>query len=187
MHFWNNYQASLVLFVAVGLFCFSFNIKIYAFSFKNSAVSLKTEVMCKPRAAQRYSVLFTYTVPFNCAPTLLAWIWIINTLKPSKPTVLPWIYTFSLLHPTKLEHFVYVHSEIDKIQLADTILKYRSDWRLSKITCYCFQKSFHTRLLTEDCNIKRLERFGAFWKEKTFCNFSFHNFNIVFTGFTIVL
>lgn len=149
-------------------------------------VSLKTQVICKPRASQRYSILFPYTVPFNCTPTLFVWIWITETLKLPETTVLLWTYGFSLPHPTKLEHFVYVHSEMDKVQLADAILKYQSDWKISKMFCYWFWKSFHTHLLTEDCNISRWEGVGAVFLKKKHCKFSFDNFIIVFTGFTTV-
>lgn len=53
-----------------------------------------------------------------------------------------YIHRYSILHSTKLEHFVYVHSEMAEVELADTTLKYQSDWKLSKVICYCsFKKA----------------------------------------------
>lgn len=77
------------------------------------------------------------------------------------------LFVQDLLHPTKLEHFVYVHSEMDEVQLADTILKYQSDWKLWKMIYYCFQKSFHTCLLSEGCNIRWEGVRAGFFKKTT--------------------
>lgn len=93
-----------------------FNRNTYAFSSKNSAVALKSEGICKPRASHRHSILLTRTMSFNCTPMWFIWIRIAHT-----PEQHYFCEHNGFLPPplTKPQHFVCIHSEMDEAQLAD--------------------------------------------------------------------